>query len=95
MLKWFISSQVETARRARGAVVMALGLALFFGAFAWAALEILAGPDVGGGDGMRTFTIPTSAASADAFTARPSQSETGDGAGTGATGATGAGAVSE
>lgn len=90
MLKWFISSQVETARRARGAVVMALGLALFFGAFTWAALEILAGPDVGGGDGMRA--VPTSAASADAFAARPSQSETGDGAG--AAGA-GAGAVSE
>ena len=48
MLKWFILSQTETARRARGAVVMALGLALFFGAFTWSALEILAGPDVGG-----------------------------------------------
>ena len=50
---------------------MLLGLALFFGAFTWAVLEILAGPDVGGGDGMRTFTVPTSAASGDAFTVGP------------------------
>ena len=51
MFKWFILSQTETARQARGAVVMVLGLALLFGAFTWAALEILAGPDVGAAAG--------------------------------------------
>ena len=42
MLKWFFTSQSETTRRARGAVVMAAVLTVLLSLFTWAALDIMA-----------------------------------------------------
>ena len=42
MIKWLVTSHSETARRARGAVVMAAVLAVLLSLFTWAALDIMA-----------------------------------------------------